>query len=202
MNEQQQTPINAEAQLKDEIARLKDALDRLTKPIRVAGPAALDDRLTTEIVERITPAQMASSPSGYFLSYVTTDCQGETSPCTEEIWRWSEQFSPWYDSHTNWILHKDALGKILAVTRKPILRQGPLGNRVNSGPDDLVLLKTGNVYEPAILPAKFSDNAVLQEALDGMNAAGTVKPGNTIGRFIVKQMLIDEAQTVAVLGFK
>jgi hypothetical protein len=139
-------------------------------------------------------------PSHYYITYVTTFGQQQTVPCTRDVWRWLHDSTPWFDVHAEWIFNKQG-GTVVGIIRKPHLRQGPLATRFNADPDDLVLQKTGNVFEPVTLPLRFTP-AVLKEALDSLNEAGNVKPGNRVGRFIVKQVQSDDQMTVVVLDFK
>lgn len=169
-------------------------------------------KLTTEVVLNINeparhpdfgdaPYDAGAEPTHCYITYVDRNNQRRTSRCSAEIFRWQRAVNPWSDVHAEWIFHKDPAGQIVTVIRKPILRQGPLAARSNASPYDLVVQKTGNVYEPVTLPANYTAE-ILQEALDAMNNAGRVSAGNTVGRFQVKQIQADEQLTVVVLTLK
>jgi hypothetical protein len=127
-------------------------------------------------------------PVDFFITYVTQDGQQITKSCLRDVWVWVEQAKPSYDVHADFILNIDSSDKVVGVVRKPHLRQGPLSPRLNVDRENLVLQKSGNVYEPVTLPYRFS-TPVLQEAIEAITKAGNVKPGNKVGRFIVKQIL-------------
>jgi hypothetical protein len=204
----------SEAQIK--LVEARAAVARLEQEIGIPEQASTESAkpqtIRTEIVVAIKPSQrepdfgggdssVSGVPTHYYLSYVTGTGQQETVQCTRDIWLWLQQMTPWFDVHAEWILDKDSSKKIVAVLRKPHLRQGPLANRFDASPDDLVLQKTGNVYEPVSLPLRFT-SGVLQEALTAMNEAGNVKPGNVVGRFVIKKMQSDEQSTVVALDIK
>jgi len=139
-----------------------------------------------------------TAPTHFYLSMVDLGCQTRTLRCSREIWEWSEQFRPDSDVHASWILSKNADGIIVTVTRKPHLRSDPFGSKFNSDPNDLVLMRIGNQYEPTNLPIRFTNH--LQDAIAALNDAGNVKPGNRLGRFVVRQVYADDIQSLVSIG--
>jgi hypothetical protein len=159
-----------------------------------------EPRIATEVVERITAPQRhpgydeTRKATLYYISYVTTGGTAVTKECTKEVADWNLQSQPEYDVHAAFILNINLDNQqVIGVVRKPHLRNGPLSTRLNIDPNFLILQKSGNNYEPINLPLRFS-SPVLQEAIQALNAAGHVRPGNKLGKFVVKNVLASEVE--------
>ena len=139
--------------------------------------------------------------SDWFITYIRDGTQF-VKPCTEEVWQWVQQSRPWSDQRTDWILNVDrnANDKIVGVTRKPRMDQGPLSPRLDIDPKQLMLQKFGATFDPINLPIEFA-TPVLEEAIEAMNNVGNAKGGDVLAkRFVVKKVIVMDDTKIFALG--
>jgi len=154
-------------------------------------------KLKRRIAAAFKTAQVGPSDGNFFISYVTHAGEGVTMPATKEVYDWTLSSKPETECHSDWVINVDAAGVAVGVIRKPQMRQ-VLPSQIVTDGRYMVLVKSGQSYEPIQLPDRF-DVESLSEAIDLLSKTSSYRKGEKLGRFTIKNVVSDTENTYVAL---